>query len=464
MAQTVTHSPAALVTDILKRAFEGDLAVLDRHPGMASLREHFPAFRTAFPDIKAELQQTMVDGDRVATHWIFSGTHSGPFHGIPPTGKSVRMQNVSIARVEGDRVVQYNSEVGWLAALTQIGALPASGGPIAARPAGPDRLLAMSVGYWVTQILRAAAHYKFFTLIAKGNTTANGIAAAAQTDPRGTRMVLDSLATLEILTKRGDTYGLTPDADQFLVDGRPGDLTPVLEGHSALTYADWARLTDALQDPTLTRQYADLEKGAEFFAKLIRAIIPLGLAPADAVAEHLGVGTTRTSVRVLDIGVGGAAWSIPFARRDPAARITGFDMPNVLAHTKQIVKEFGVDRQYTFTPGNLLHDDFGDAAFDIVVLGNICHGLTAEQNVDLLKRCYRALAPGGRLVIADMVPNEERTGPPFPVLFAVNMFVMGGEDTYPMADYRRWLGAAGYQNVEAFDTKRSHSPVVIASK
>ena len=29
---------------------------------------------------------------------------------------------------------------------------------------------------------------------------------------------------------------------------------------------------------------------------------------------------------------------------------------------------------------------------------------------------------------------------------------MGGEDTYPMADYRRWLGAAGYQNVEAFDT------------
>jgi hypothetical protein len=44
------------------------------------------------------------------------------------------------------------------------------------------------------------------------------------------------------------------------------------------------------------------------------------------------------------------------------------------------------------------------------------------------------------------------------------MFVMGGEDTYPMSDYRRWLGAAGYRDVEAFDTKRSHSPVIIASK
>jgi ubiquinone/menaquinone biosynthesis C-methylase UbiE len=332
------------------------------------------------------------------------------------------------------------------------------------RPAGPDRLLAMSIGYWVTQILGAAAHYKFFTLIARGNTTVRAIAGAAKTDERGTRTVLDSLVALEVLTKRGDTYGLTPDADAFLVEGRPGDLTPMLEGHPALTYANWGRLREALQDPTAMRQYADLDKGAEFFAKLVRAIMPLGLQPADVVAEHLGIGTERKAMRILDIGAGGAAWSIPFARRDRSARITGFDMPNVLAQTEQIVAEFGVKQQFTFTPGNLLQDDFGTSAFDIVILGNICHGLTADQNRDLLKRCYRALAPGGRLVIADMVPNEDRTGPTFPVLFAVNMFVMGGEDTYPMSAYRAWLGAAGYRNVEAFDTRRSHSPVIIASK
>jgi 2-polyprenyl-3-methyl-5-hydroxy-6-metoxy-1,4-benzoquinol methylase len=339
-----------------------------------------------------------------------------------------------------------------------------AGSPIGARPAGPDRLLAMSVGFWVTQILRAASHYKFFTLIANGNTTAQAIARTAQTDPRGTRMVLDSLVALDVLTKRGDEYGLTPDADAFLVEGRPGDLTPVLEGHSGLTYDDWGRLTEALRDPTSLRQYADLDRGAEFFAKLIRAIIPLGLQPADAVAKHLGIGVARKGSRILDVGIGGAAWSIPFARRDPTARITGFDMAHVLTHTKRIVEEYGVAPQFTFRPGNLIEDEFGDSAFDVIILGNICHGLTPEQNVDLLKRCHRALAPGGQLVIADMVPNEERSGPPFPVMFAVNMFVMGGEDTYPMSDYRRWLDAAGYRNLEVFDTRRSHSPVLIASK
>ena len=332
------------------------------------------------------------------------------------------------------------------------------------QPATPDRLMALGTGYWVAQILHAAAHYKFFTLIANGKTTADAIAGAAQTDPRGTRMVLDSLVALEVLTKRGDHYGLAPDADAFLVEGRPGNLAPMFDGNTALTYHDWAGLTDRLRNPSLLRTYRDLDKGAEFFTKLIRAIIPLGIPPADAVAGHLGIGTTRKGARILDVGVGGAAWSIPFARHDPNARITGFDMAEVLTETRQIVKEFGVDQQYTFKAGNLLQDDFGDSAFDVVVLGNICHGLNADQNLDLLTRCYRALAPGGRLVIADMVPNEERTGPPFPVLFAVNMFVMGGEDTYPLSDYRMWLGVAGYRDVEAFDTRRSHSPVIIASR
>jgi ubiquinone/menaquinone biosynthesis C-methylase UbiE len=348
-------------------------------------------------------------------------------------------------------------------AMTQTSTITREAPP-PTQPTGADRLLAMGTGNWVAQIIRAAAHYKFFTIIASGQTTAEAIAAAAHTDPRGTRMVLDSLVALDVLTKRGRTYGLTPDADAFLVEGRPGDLTPMLDIHTGLTYADWGHLTDALRDPSTVRHYADLEKAGDFFPKLIRAILPLGLGPADATAEHLGIGTRRKGARILDVGAGGAAWSIPLARRDATVRVTAFDVPEVLADTKQIVSEFGVDRQYSFRPGNLMKDDLDESAFDLVILGNICHGLTAEQNRDLLRRCRRALAPGGQLVIADMVPNDERTGPAFPVLFAVNMFVMGGEDTYPLAEYRKWLADAGYREVETFDTRRSHSPVIIASK
>ena len=113
--------------EIARRTFEsifaGDYSVFDAHPGLAGLREHFPPMRVAFPDFRAELKQQLVDGDRVAMHWIFRGTHKGELYGVQPTGKSVQFQNISISRVENGRIVAYNSEVGWLSVFREIGVI-----------------------------------------------------------------------------------------------------------------------------------------------------------------------------------------------------------------------------------------------------------------------------------------------------------------------------------------------------
>lgn len=116
-------SPADVALAAFRAVFAGDYSVFDEHPGLSALREHFPPMRVAFPDFTAELKQQLVDGDRVALQWIFRGTHGGPLLGVAPTGKSVQFQNVSISRVEDGKIVQYNSEIGWLALLTQIGAI-----------------------------------------------------------------------------------------------------------------------------------------------------------------------------------------------------------------------------------------------------------------------------------------------------------------------------------------------------
>lgn len=122
--------PAAVVREVLAAAYAGRLEALDAHPGMAALRGALPKVFAAFPDFAAELGQQVVEGERVATHWVLRGTHRGELFGIAPTGKAVQFQNLSIARVEGGRITQFNSEAGWLAALMQIGALPL------ARPGG----------------------------------------------------------------------------------------------------------------------------------------------------------------------------------------------------------------------------------------------------------------------------------------------------------------------------------------
>ncbi len=74
----------------------------------------------------------------------------------------------------------------------------------------PDRIMQMAHGFWPAAIISSAAAFDFFTHIAHGHDTADTVASAAGTDPRGTRMVLDALVALEFLTKRqGGRYALT---------------------------------------------------------------------------------------------------------------------------------------------------------------------------------------------------------------------------------------------------------------
>jgi predicted ester cyclase len=117
------NTVANIVRSTFESVFAGDFSVFDKHPGLGALREHFPPLLVAFPDFRAELKQTLVDGDRVALHWVFRGTHRGVLFGMQPTGVPVQFQNVGISRVENGRIVQYNSEVGWLSVFRQIGAL-----------------------------------------------------------------------------------------------------------------------------------------------------------------------------------------------------------------------------------------------------------------------------------------------------------------------------------------------------
>ncbi len=118
------QDPRQVVLEMIQGMVERGTEALEPHPGMEHLRRLWPSVQATIPDFRAELQQQVAEGDRVATLWIFSGTHRGTLFGVPPTNKEVRFQNVSIAMVTDGKVVQYNSETGWLDFLMQVGVLP----------------------------------------------------------------------------------------------------------------------------------------------------------------------------------------------------------------------------------------------------------------------------------------------------------------------------------------------------
>ena len=169
---------------------------------------------------------------------------------------------------------------------------------------------------------------------------------------------------------------------------------------------------------------------------------------------------------MLDVGCGSGVWGIAIAEVDAEARVTAQDLPKVLEQTRTYLERHGVAKHYDYLPGDLHKVNFPAGMFDLVILGHIVHGESQLAAQELFKRIHPALKSGGRLAIIDMIPNDERSAPPFPLIFALNMLVHTDTgDTYTFAEYKKWLTASGFSGVEMADFgDRSGIAAIIAQK
>jgi steroid delta-isomerase-like uncharacterized protein len=83
------------------------------------------ANRQGFPDFEITVEDMVAEDDKVVKRFVFQGTHSGQFAGIPPTGKRVTMRGITLYRLTQGRVseIYWNYDVFGL--LQQVGAIPA---------------------------------------------------------------------------------------------------------------------------------------------------------------------------------------------------------------------------------------------------------------------------------------------------------------------------------------------------
>ena len=312
-----------------------------------------------------------------------------------------------------------------------------------------------------TQILATATELDVFTHIARGKTSAVQIARAAGAKRRGMERLLDALVALGYLKKRSGDYGLEPVSKEYLVRGNATYLGAMID----MTLREsWDGLTDVVRTGR-PQQAVDLEAGArDFSPHLVRAIFPMSLDTAQAALDRLPQKTIAGIGTILDVAAGSAAWSIPFAQQIAAARVTAIDYGEVLKVTEKYTESFGVRSQYAFVDGDLREIDFGRDKYDMVLLGHIIHSEGAKWGKRLIKKAYRALRPGGMLLIAEWIPNDTRTGPALPLVFGLTMLLNTEEgDVFTMKEYRKWLKDAGFKHVRKMAVP-GPSPLILATK
>ena len=93
-------------------------------PGLEGLKDVLRSMRTGFPDIVFAIQEQITEGDKVASRFEWTGTHSGEFLGIPATGRRVAVWGFVFDRLEQGRIKETRILMDILGLMMQLGAIP----------------------------------------------------------------------------------------------------------------------------------------------------------------------------------------------------------------------------------------------------------------------------------------------------------------------------------------------------
>jgi 2-polyprenyl-3-methyl-5-hydroxy-6-metoxy-1,4-benzoquinol methylase len=337
--------------------------------------------------------------------------------------------------------------------------------PAPASASSPQLYFDTINAYQRTEALKAAIEVGLFGAIGNTPSTTAEIADRCQCPERGVRILSDYLAILGFLTKDGARYTLTPDSATFLDPSSPAYLGKAVRFFLAPGLVDtFHRLTDTVRHGRLqASDHGTTAPDHPVWVEFARAMGPLMVPTAQGVTQLVSLDPARET-RILDISASHGTYGISLALKNARAHLVALDWATVLAVTEENARKAGLTERFSKIVGDAFTADLG-ADYDIVLVPNFLHHFNTDDCTRFLRRVHAALQPGGRVVIVEFVPNEDRVTPPASASFAMVMLGTTPEgDAYTFAEYREMLTPIGFRDAAIHPLLPTAQSAVIAVK
>ena len=308
-----------------------------------------------------------------------------------------------------------------------------------------NELAQLALSYRSAKPLLVALHYDLFTWIEKGYDAVPRLSRRLGLDARATRLLLDALCALGRLEKHGTRYRNTRAGRRLLVASSPEYMGSNLR-YQEYTWDAWSDLRHVLKSGKPRTDLLGLI-GKDFFTgDYIRAMGDVTREPARDLAAKLG---WEGATRCLDVGSGAGTFAAAFVEAAPGVSADLFDLPAPLAVARGLLKGHPRFGRFGFREGNYLKDSLGEGEYDQVLISNVTRVEDVKVNRMLVRKAFKALRPGGRLVIHDYVIDADRTGPRFSALLNLHLLVFTGKGSaYTADEYAGWLRQAGFEDLK----------------
>jgi predicted O-methyltransferase YrrM len=307
-------------------------------------------------------------------------------------------------------------------------------------PITPNAILELARNFMESRIFLTGAELDLFTLLASNALSAEEIAIRIKGDLRPLTIVLDALAAMDLLVKEAGKYHCPPPISSLLSKSSSDSVLPMVH-HMAHLWQRWSDLTKTVCPSLCLTEPSPEERKQEELRDFIGAMHTIAVRLAPAIITAVSPGQAKA---LLDVGGASGTYTIAFLQASPGLKATLFDKPDVVGMARQRLVELGLLHRVALVGGDFYRDEFPPGQ-DLAFVSAIIHQNSPEQNLDLYRKIFRSLTPGGRIIIRDHVMEPGRTRPKDGAIFAVNMLVgTSGGKTYTYEEIRSGLAQAGF--------------------
>lgn len=333
-----------------------------------------------------------------------------------------------------------------------------------------DNFLMIFGGHILFQTLYAAVEFDLFTKLSEHKRLSlSEICELLDIHKQPARILLLGLVSTGLLKKSEEGfYSNSPTAEMGLTRHSPKNLISYVKLQHHVMYKGMFHFFDSLKayrniglqefdgiEPTLYQRLGHDPKVKQIFQD---AMHELSVNANKDLASHVDLSDFKF---LVDVGGGDGTNAIELVKKFTTLNAAVFDLPAVCSIAEKKIKDSGVQDRLHVIPGNCFEDDFPTNA-DCFLFSHFCTIWSEEKNKTLFQKAFNALPKKGKIIIFNMMQNNDETGPLTAALGSPYFLTIAtGEGMlYTWAEYEKWMRESGFSEVNTIQLPQDHGVII----
>lgn len=332
-----------------------------------------------------------------------------------------------------------------------------------------DDIVLIACGHTAFQLLWAGVQLGVFDTLSKTpNLTRDEIAKQIGLQSQPARILMTGLAALNLVKKENGRFYNTAIVENLLTRGSQNNMIDVLGWQAHIVYpseVDFIESLKQFKNVGLRHFKGDADNiyhrlpYDSFIAKVFHDAMSSLSGSANANLAKLPI--FKDIKHLVDAGGGDGTNAITLVKAHPHLRVTVFDGATACDKAKEKIAAAGLTEQIATYAGDFFIDTFPHD-IDAVLFGHMMPIWSPERDTALLRRAYDALPSGGKVLVFNMMGDDDEIGPMSAALGSPYFLTTAtGEGMmYSWHEHESFLAAAGFHQTERHVLPKDHGLLI----